>query len=79
MDESGREYVSMTHDEATKNQPEGIKETSSVEKEARMCSTSEDQLFDGLDCLKVYLQKLKTWRNDEGNFQTGVSVKHLHQ
>ena len=58
MDESGREYVSMTHDEATKNHPGGIDDISSVEKEARMYSTSEDQLFDGLNCLKVYLQKL---------------------
>ena len=58
MDESGREYVSMTHDEATKNHPGGIDDVSSVEKEARMCSTSDDQLFDGLNCLKMYLQKL---------------------
>ena len=58
MDESGREYVSMTHDEATKNHPGGIDDVSSVEKEARMYSTSDDQLFDGLNCLKMYLQKL---------------------
>ena len=58
MDESGREYVSMTHDEATKNHPGGIDDVSSVEKEARMYSASDDQLFDGLNCLKMYLQKL---------------------
>ena len=58
MDESGREYVSMTHDEATKNHPGGIDDVSSVEKEARMYSTSNDQLFDGLSCLKMYLLKL---------------------
>ena len=58
MDESGREYISMTHEEATKNHPGGIDDFSSVEKEATMYSTSEDQLFDGLNCLKVYLQKL---------------------
>ena len=58
MDENGREYVSMTHDKATKNHPGGIDDVSSVEKEARMYSTSDDQLFDGLNCLKMYLQKL---------------------
>jgi len=29
-----------------------------MEKEARMYSTSDNQLLDGLTCLKVYLQKL---------------------
>ena len=58
MDESEREYVSVTHDEATKNQPGGIDDVSSVEKEARLYSTSDDQLFDGLNCLKMFVQKL---------------------
>ena len=57
-DDTGREYVSMTHDEATKNHPGGIDDVASVEKEARMYSTSNDQLFDGLNCLRMYLQKL---------------------
>lgn len=57
-DDSGQEYASMTHDEATKNHPGGIEDNSSSEKEARMYSTSEDPLFDGLNCLKMYLQKL---------------------
>ena len=57
-DDTGREYVSMTHDEATKNHPGGIDDVASVEKEARMYSTSNDQLFDGLNCLKMYLQKI---------------------
>lgn len=48
----------MTHDEATKNHSGGIEDISSVEKEARMYSTSEDPLFDGLNCLKNYLQRL---------------------
>ena len=39
-DDTGREYVSMTHDEATKNHPGGIDDVASVEKEARMYSTS---------------------------------------
>ena len=58
VDESGREYVSMTHDEATKNHPGGIDDVNSMEKEARMYSTSDNQLLDGLTCLKMYLQKL---------------------
>ena len=36
----------MTHDEATKNHPGGVEDISSVEKEARMYSASEDPLFD---------------------------------
>jgi len=47
----------MTHDEATNNHPGGIDDVASVEKEARIYSTSNDQLFDGLNCLKMYLQK----------------------
>ena len=57
-DDNGREFVSMTHDEATKNHPGGIEDTNSTEKEARMYITSKDPLFDGLNCLKIYLQKL---------------------
>ena len=57
-DDNGREFVSMTHDEATKNHPGGIEDTNSTEKEARMYSTSKDPLFDGLNCLRIYLQKL---------------------
>ena len=37
-DDTGREYVSMTHDEATKNHPGGIEDLASVEKDARMLS-----------------------------------------
>ena len=57
----------MTHDEATKNHPGGIEDISSVEKEARMYSASEDPLFDGLNCLKNYIQKLNP--NCEAFFQ----------
>lgn len=67
FDDNGREYASMTHDEATKNHPGGIEDISSVEKEARMYSTSEDPLFDGLNCLKNYIQKLNP--NCEAFFQ----------
>ena len=58
MDESGQEYVSTTCNEATKDHPGGIDDISSVEKEARMYATSEDQLFDSLNCINVFLQKL---------------------
>ena len=57
----------MTHDEATKNHPGGIEDINSVGKEARMYSTSEDPLFDGLNCLKNYIQKLNP--NSEAFFQ----------
>lgn len=66
-DDTGEEYASMTHDEATKNHPGGIQDCSSVEKEARMYATSNDPLFDGLNCLKIYLQKLNP--NTEALFQ----------
>ena len=56
--DTGREYVLMTHDEATKNHPGGTDDVASVEKEARMYSTSNDQFFDGLNGLKMYLQKI---------------------
>ncbi|PFX17534.1 hypothetical protein AWC38_SpisGene18136 [Stylophora pistillata] len=58
LDDNGREYVSMIHDEATKNNPGDIEDIRSVEKRAKMHSTSDDPLFDGLNCLKNYLQKL---------------------
>ena len=54
-------------DEATKNHSGGIEDISSVEKEARMYSTSDDPLFDGLNCLKNYIQKLNP--NCEAFFQ----------
>ena len=48
----------MTHEEATKNHPGGIDDVASVEKEARLYSTSNNQLSDGLNCLRMYFQKL---------------------
>ena len=56
-DDTGREYVSMTHHEATKNHPGRINNIASLEKEARMYLISNDHLLDGLNCLKMYLQK----------------------
>ena len=57
-DDNGREYAAMTHDEATKNHPGGHDDHASMEKEARMYSTSDDPLLDGLACLKKYISKL---------------------
>lgn len=49
----------MTYDEATKNHPGGIQDYSSVGKEGRIYST-DDPLFHGLNCLKIYLQKVNS-------------------
>ena len=46
INESGRKYTSMTHDKAIKKHPGGVHDVPSVEKEARMYSTSDDQHFD---------------------------------
>ena len=53
-----REYFSMIHDEATKIHPGEIDHVASVEKGVRMYSTSNDHLFDGVICIKMYLQKI---------------------
>ena len=47
--------MAETLDEATKNHPGGIADPSSVEKEARMYSTSEDPLIDGFKCLNCFI------------------------
>lgn len=56
---ASHEYASMTYDEATKNHPGGIQDYSSVGKEGRIYST-DDPLFHGLNCLKIYLQKVNS-------------------
>ena len=48
----------MIHDEATKIHPGEIDHVASVEKGVRMYSTSNDYLFDGVICIKMYLQKI---------------------
>ena len=56
VDAHGRSYATMTHDEASKNHPGGLKDVSSVEKEARMYETEEEN--DGYKALKLYLSKI---------------------
>ena len=45
MDPTGRNYATMTHDEATKNHPGGIANVSSIAKLARMNKTEEQVIF----------------------------------
>lgn len=56
VDEAGKCYATMTHDEATKNHPGGLQDKSSYEKNARMYET--DSETDGYRALKFYLSKL---------------------
>ncbi|XP_068737168.1 zinc finger MYM-type protein 2-like [Montipora capricornis] len=56
VDASERNYVTMAHDEVSKNHPGGLKDTSSTEKYARMYET--DSPNDGYKAVKLYLSKL---------------------
>ena len=46
----------MAHDEASKNHPGGVHDSSSNEKEARMYESAESN--DGYKALKLYLEKI---------------------
>ena len=56
VDASGRRFVTMAHDEATKNHPGGVSDVPSSEKLARMYETPEEN--DGYKALKFYMAKL---------------------
>ena len=56
VDASGRRFVTMAHDEATKNHPGGVSDVPSSEKLARMYETPEEN--DGCKALKFYMAKL---------------------
>ena len=56
VDASGRNYVTMAHDEVSENHPGGLKDTSSTEKYARMYEM--DSPNDGKKAVKLYLSKL---------------------
>ena len=56
VDEQGKRYVTMTHDETSKNHPGGLKDKSSFEKTARMYETDSDT--DGYRALSLYISKL---------------------
>ena len=55
-DAAGRKFVTMAHDEAWKNHPGGVHDSSSNEKEARMYESAESN--DGYKALKLYLEKI---------------------
>ena len=56
VDENGKRYATMTHDEATKNHPGGLQDKSSHENSARMYET--DSPTNGYKALRLYLSKL---------------------
>ena len=56
VDEQGKRYVTMTHDETTKNHPGGLQDRSSFEKTARMYETESET--DGYRALSLYISKL---------------------
>ncbi|KAK3751373.1 hypothetical protein QZH41_010469, partial [Actinostola sp. cb2023] len=56
VDASGRSFLTMAHDEVSKNHPGGLKDVTSVEKYARIYET--DQENDGYKAMKLYLSKL---------------------
>ena len=64
-DGSGAPYVTMAHDEKTKNHQGGVQDEESFEKYARMYKS--DSPTDGYSCLQLYLQKLNP--NCEALFQ----------
>lgn len=56
VDEQDKRYVTMTHDETSKNHPGGLKDKSSFEKTARMYETESDT--DGYRALSLHISKL---------------------
>jgi len=77
-DAAGRRYVTMAHDEASKNHPGGLNDTSSHEKDARIYEN--DQEKDGYTALSLYLSKVnpncsaffqypkKNWRQEDASW-----------
>lgn len=56
QDPTGEEYATMTHSEASKNHPGGIKDSESFQHMGRMYQTNEEN--DGYSALKLYISKL---------------------
>ena len=56
VDEQGKRYVVITHDETSKIHPGGIKDKSSFEKTARMYET--DSETDGYRALSLHISNL---------------------
>ena len=72
-----RKFVTMTHDEATKNHPGGVVDARSYEKLARMYETAS--FTDGYTGLKIYLSKLNPacdalFQYPKRNWQPGDTV-----
>ena len=79
VDTTGRNYVTMAHDEATKNHPSGVSDVSSTEKYARMYETEDPN--DGYKALKLYLTKLNPkydsfFQYPRKNWSVGDNVWH---
>lgn len=56
QDASGDEYVTMVHNEVSKNHPGGVNDHESFESQGRMYKTTQEN--DGYTALKLYLSKL---------------------
>ena len=56
QDAQGRCYVTMAHDEATKNHPGGVDDVQSSEKHGRMYKTQKNN--DGYTAMRLYIEKL---------------------
>ena len=56
IDERGKPFVTMTHDEASKNHPCGLHDEPSYERRARMYETNS--ATDGYKALKLYFSKV---------------------
>ncbi|KAK3754530.1 hypothetical protein QZH41_009578 [Actinostola sp. cb2023] len=56
VDAAGRNFITMAHDEVSKNHPGGLKDTNSTEKNARIYETNHPN--DGYRALRVYISKL---------------------
>ena len=56
VDAQGKRYITMTHDETSKNHPGGLKDKSSFEKKTHMYETESDT--DGYRALSLNISKL---------------------
>ena len=55
-DTTGEQYATMTHSQAFKNHPGGIKDRESIQHTAQMYQTNEEN--DGYSTSKLYISKL---------------------
>ena len=91
-DAARRKFLTMAHDEASKNHPGGVHDSSSNEKEARMHESAKSN--DGYKVLKLFLEKInpkcsaffqypksnvRPEEHDEENQQSGRVLNHKHK